>query len=188
VRSRWAEAARGEPLIALGMIMGSHGLHGLLRVKPYNTDSSTLLETPYVVVRSQRDQGTKVFEVASVRPADKGLFVQLAGVDAVEQSKLLHGSELCVPRSTLPALAPGEYYYADLAGLSAVLPSGETIGKVQRVIEYPAASVLSVELPNGVVEVPMREPYLVAVDIGAGHVTIDRLEDLDVQALRRKED
>lgn len=183
-RARWATAAQGEKLIALGMIMGSQGLQGLMRVKPYNADSDTLTTSPLLIVRGKA--GTHVHAVQSVRPADKGMFMQLVDVTSVEHSKTLHGSELCVPRSVLPALEGGAYYHADLEGLQAISASGAAVGVVQRVIEYPAASVLSVEVATGVIEVPMREPYLVSVDVSAGRVVVDHVEDLDVQAPRSK--
>jgi 16S rRNA processing protein RimM len=170
-------AARDEKLIALGIVMGSHGLHGLLRVKPYNAESDTLLTAPRLWLRAKAG-APQAFGVRSVKPADKGLFVQLEGVDSVERSKTLHGSELCVPRSALPALRDGEYYFADLEGLQAVTPGSEVVGTVQRVVEYPAASVLLVVRPEGTIEVPMREPYLHSVDLAGGRVVIDHLEDL----------
>ena len=181
--ARLLEAAKAEPLVALGMVMGSHGLHGELRVKRFNEESDLLVTRPTVIVRHKG--ALQVVDVLAARPADRGLYMQLSGTESIEKAKTMHGAELCILRSELPALNEGEFYYTDLDGLEARLPDGTRVGLVETVHEYPASTVLRVALATGVVEVPMRPPYLVAVNVPAGHVVVDQLDDLEVEAPRR---
>jgi 16S rRNA processing protein RimM len=116
-----------------------------------------------------------------VRPGGKGLLVQLAGVATVEQAAALRGAELCVPRDMLPALEDGEYYFVDLEGLAVTTLDGEPLGIAENVREYPAADVLRVRTSAGVWEVPMREPYLVSVDVPGGSIVVDHLDDLELE-------
>jgi 16S rRNA processing protein RimM len=174
--------APAERLIAVGQIMGAHGVHGDLRIKLHNADSELLYGLPGVHVR--REGQLRWHEIEQVRPGGKGLIVRLSGVETTEQAKALFGGELVARRSALPELPPGEFYHCDLEGLAAVNPAGEPVGTVECVFEYPAADVLRVSSPRGMLEVPMREPYLLAIDLEAGHVLLDQLDDLEPEPPR----
>jgi len=169
--------------ITLGAITGAHGLRGMLRVKPYNPDSDVLL--PLEDIASRADGELRVHRRVEVRVTGKGLLMQFDDVRSVEAATELRGRELCLPRDWLPPLEPGEFYHVDLEGLAAVKPSGEAVGVVERVHDYPAASVLRVRADGGVWEVPMREPYLVDVDLEQGRIVVDGLEDLELEPDRR---
>ena len=56
---------------------------------------------------------------------------------------------MTVPRSTLPPLADGEYYHADLIGLPAVSTDGEPLGECIAVDNFGAGDVLEVRKPDG---------------------------------------
>ena len=58
---------------------------------------------------------------------------------------------------------------------------GTAVGRVENVREYPAADVLRVRASDGLWEVPMREPYLVSVDVPGGRVVVDQLDDLELE-------
>ncbi|HEX4352308.1 MAG TPA: ribosome maturation factor RimM [Polyangiales bacterium] len=166
-------------LIALGAVVGTHGLRGELRVKQHNLDSELLLELGEILLRQAG--AVRLVEIAAARAGAKGLLVKLVGVDSIEAAEPLRGAELCVPRSALPPLEDGEFYHVDLEGLAVETPDGGAVGKVEHVHEYPASEVLRVRTDAGVWEVPMREPYFVSVDLEAGRVVVDRLEDLELE-------
>jgi 16S rRNA processing protein RimM len=165
--------------IVLGYVAGVHGLRGTLRVKQHNADSQLFGALDEVVVRLAG--ATEVRRIKELRSGPKGLLVQLAGVDSIEAAEALRGAELCVPRSLLPELPEGEYYFVDLEGVAVFTPDDVQVGVVERVQEYPAAQVLRVKSEDGVREVPMREPYLVSVDLAGGRIVVDELSDLDVE-------
>ena len=165
--------------IVLGYVAGTHGLHGDVRVKQHNADSDLLFDLTEVSLR--RDDRLQCYEVQSVRAANKGLLVHLVGVDSIEAADALRGAEICVPRSALPELAPGEFYHVDLEGLPAFDAHGNRVGVVERVCDYPASQVVRVRGVDGVWEVPMIDPYLHSVDVAGGKIVVDRLEDLDLE-------
>ncbi len=69
----------------------------------------------------------------------------------------MRGTALTVPRSALPPLAEGEYYYADLIGLPAVSSDGRALGHCVAVENYGAGDVLEIERADGLrFMVPMR--------------------------------
>jgi 16S rRNA processing protein RimM len=165
--------------VALGVVMGTHGLRGDLRVKQYNQDSELLFELAEVAVCQAGQRQMRA--IVGVRPGGKGLLMRLAGIDSVEAAEPLRGAELSVPRSALPPLEDGEFYFVDLEGLSVETSAGTAVGRVENVREYPAADVLRVRAAEGVWEVPMREPYLVSVDVAAGRIVVDQLDDLELE-------
>jgi 16S rRNA processing protein RimM len=165
--------------IALGVVTGTHGLRGGLKVKQYNPDSDLLLDLPEIGLRVGGE--LRIEALAEVRATGKGLLVQLEAVRSIEQAAELRGAELCLPRAWLPPLAPGEFYHVDLEGLPVFTPDGQSVGRAERVQEYPAACVLRVRGAEGVWEVPLREPYLVEVDLAEGRVVVDSLSDLELE-------
>jgi 16S rRNA processing protein RimM len=165
--------------IPLGAVIGTHGLRGTLRVKQFNADSQLLFELQEIALRLEGE--LQFHRLSSVREANKGLLVELADVRSVEAAEALRGAELCLPRALLPDLAEGEFYFVDLEGLPVFAQDGAQVGVVERVQEYPAAQVLRVQVAAGMYEVPMREPYLVEVDVAARRVVVAELDDLELE-------
>jgi 16S rRNA processing protein RimM len=165
--------------VDLGVITGTHGLRGGLRVKQHNPDSELLSKASELGLRAH--DALRVVDVIDVRNTGKGLLMQLADVQSIEAAEALRGAVLCLPRAFLPRLEEGEFYHVDLQGLSVFTADGEPVGEVERVHDYPAAQVLRVRGADGVREVPMREPYLLGVELDQGRVTIDLWHELDVE-------
>jgi len=58
----------------------------------------------------------------------------------------LIGHEISIPRSQLPALPAGQYYWTDLEGLTVVGPEGATLGQVDYIMETGANDVIVVNV------------------------------------------
>ena len=63
---------------------------------------------------------------------------------------------LTVAREELPPLEEGEYYHADLLGLTAVSDTGEALGTVIAIDNYGAGDVIEIERPAVEGEKPKR--------------------------------
>jgi 16S rRNA processing protein RimM len=80
------------------------------------------------------------------------------------------GSELAVPRATLPELADDdEFYVFQLVGLSVEDESGGQLGRVREVLEYPANDVL--ELDSGA-SLPLVEACVRLVDLTGRRIVV----------------
>jgi 16S rRNA processing protein RimM len=77
-----------------------------------------------------------------------GAIARFAEVTDRTAAEKLRGTALTVPRSSLPPLGEGEYYYADLIGLPAVSTSGEALGTCVAVENFGAGDVLEIERPS----------------------------------------
>ena len=128
--------------VTLAVITGAHGVTGEVRLKLFTDDLSGYrsFNGGTLTVRSLRNGIARFAEVPDRNAAER-----------------LRGVELTVPRSALPPLEEGEYYHADLLGLSCVSTKGEALGTVVAIDNFGAGDVIEVERPDAKrFMVPMR--------------------------------
>ena len=137
--------------VTLAIITGAHGVTGEVRLKLFS-DSTDSLKAYKSFIAEGRPLTLK-----SIRPGNKGAIARFAEIPDRNVAEALRGTELTVPRSALPDLEEGEYYHADLLGLSCVSTTGEELGTVVAVENFGAGDILEIERPNGKrFMVPMR--------------------------------
>ena len=135
-------AASGERRIALAAIAGAHGVKGELRLKLFSDSVESLSRHRRLVV------GGVERRLLFVRDT-KNPVARFEGVDDRSAAESLRGALIEVDRSALPPLEDGEYYHADLIGLSAVDGDGRKVGIVTAVENYGAGDLLEIELEGG---------------------------------------
>jgi len=79
------------------------------------------------------------------------------------------GTELAVPRKSLPRLPEDEYYVFELRGLAVEEEGGRFLGRVADVVDYPANDVL--ELDSGLY-LPLVEACVRSVDVQGGRIVV----------------
>ncbi len=127
----------------LAAITGAHGIGGEVKLKLFadDFDNYKTFNDGALTLRSLRGNIARFAEVADRTAAEA-----------------LRGTTLTVPRSALPALDEGEYYYADLLGLPAFCDDGMALGTVVAVENFGAGDVIEIERPTGKrFMVPMNE-------------------------------
>lgn len=137
--------------VTLAVITGAHGVTGEVRLKLFGEGVESL--------RRFRAFNDSRLTLSKLRDDGKGgAIARFAEVTDRNAAEALRGNELNVPRSVLPSLGEGEYYHADLVGLSAVSETGAPLGKVVAVENYGAGDILDIERPDGKrFMVPMNE-------------------------------
>ncbi|MEX1361624.1 MAG: ribosome maturation factor RimM [Nannocystaceae bacterium] len=110
----------GEPPLELGVVIGAHGIAGVLRILLHAPDSDAL--QPGRTVALVRD-GARVTEltveaVAPVPGKPNRRRLTAAGLRDRDEAEALRGCELWMSRDELPPLADDEYYLADAIGLA----------------------------------------------------------------------
>jgi 16S rRNA processing protein RimM len=134
--------------VTLAVIIGAHGVTGEVRLKLFTEDLSLYPEL---------NAGGRALTLKSVRPGPNGTVARFAEVADRNAAEALRGTELTVPRASLPPLGEGEYYHADLIDLPCISTSGEALGKVVLVENFGAGDVIEIERPDGRrFMVPMR--------------------------------
>ena len=166
----------------MGHIFRAHGVRGEVKVWPETDDPERFraLATLYlgtepalarpIAVESVRFQQTRRGTV---------VVLKLEGVETREAADALKSSSVFAGSEDLPSLAEGEFFFDDLIGLTVKDEAGAVLGRVKDVLDMPAHEVLLVAREGGAeAMVPAVAPFLVDVDVKAGHVVIRPIEGL----------
>lgn len=151
--------------IALAAIAGAHGIHGELRLKLFTGSADNLTQHTTVFV------GGREARLISVKNNGKIAIARLAGVDDRSAAEALRGSLVEVDRAALPPLDEGEYYHADLIGMTCVSLEGAPLGSVVAVENFGAGDLLEVEDGEGRrALIPFRQGI---ADLADGRIVLD---------------
>jgi 16S rRNA processing protein RimM len=112
-------------------------------------------------------------QVAEGQRHGKGVIARLAGCEDRDQAMLLMGTEIGIRRDQLPAPEPGEYYWSDLQGLEVVTEKGDSLGRVDHLIETGANDVLVVKGDRERLIPFVMQQVVTRVDLGAGTIQVD---------------
>jgi len=167
-------SGKSDELRRIGVIARAHGIRGEVRVRTDEPASPALLSARQVHVR--RDEKTETRDIASARAAGDAVLVMFEGIADRTEAEKLAGSEVLVPRSSLPKTEDGEFYAADLIGLVAVSPEGVALGKVVGLYDAGAVPVLEVEGERRY-EVPLVEVFVKRIDLSAGQIVLEPPEE-----------
>jgi 16S rRNA processing protein RimM len=177
-------AEKGQPdMVALGKIVGAHGIRGEIKVISYSGSLGALEGKGRVFVRQtggvfkQRDV-LKEWRLLSVQPYKAGFLLVLKGIDDRDGARGLAGAELMLPREELPALDEDEYYWYELVGLEVVTPQGERLGQVGEIMATGAADVLVIRGEGGEFLVPATPEVVKSVALSEGRMVIEPPEGL----------
>lgn len=124
--------------VTLAVVIGAHGVTGEVRLKVFAEDL-----TPY------KSFNNGALTLKSARHGSNGTIARFAEIADRNAAEAMRGTELTVPRASLPPLADGEYYHADLLGLPVMTSEGEAVGSVVLIDNFGASDVLEIERPDG---------------------------------------
>ena len=174
-----------ERLIALGEIVGTHGVRGLVRFQSYGRVASALPTDRPVYLTARPAPGSQpeprdahAITVETVHPHGKVSLLRIAGVDDLDAATGLVGRAVALPEHELPDPDPGEYYVYQLAGLDVVTIDGAAIGTIESSFSNGANEVLVVR--NGGREhlIPLIADVVRAVELDAHRVVIQPIAGL----------
>ena len=155
--------------LAVGRVVGTHGLDGELRVQLLTDNPEHLLDAEQLLVGDARTPYT----VDSIRFHKGMALIAFDEVADVDEAETMRGNVLRISGADLPPLADNEYYLYQVVGIEARTESGEVIGTVSDVIETGANNVFVVtpagggkellfpSIPEVVIDLHPAEGYLV---------------------------
>ena len=126
----------------VGVIISTHGLRGEVKVFPTTDDPSRFLDLEEVILVSGKGEQQKKFR--SVKFFKKFVILGFEGWDRIEDVERLRGTSLVIDRKDAIPLEEGEFYVADLIGLSVRTEEGRVIGRLREVIETGSNDVYAV--------------------------------------------
>ena len=172
-------------LVALGEIVGTHGVRGLLRFHPYGSTSSLPPVGRPLYLTARPSPGTdpdpseaRPIVLTAARPHGNLVLLNLENVDDMDAAAALVGSALAVLETDLPATDPGEFYVYQLEGLDVVTSDGERLGTIDRSFSTGASEVLVVQGEGREYLIPMIADVVQSIDVAGGRVVIDPIPGL----------
>lgn len=156
--------------LLLGVVIGAQGVRGEVKVKTFTGEPEALGDYGPL----QDASATRKFQLKVLR-LSKGdvVIARIKGVEDRNAAEALKGTELYIQRSALPQAGEGEFYFADLVGLTAMM-SGRVLGSVTAVHNYGAGDMLEVKTDSGrSAMVPFTDDAVPEVDLAAGTVTVE---------------
>lgn len=163
--------------ICVGVIAGSFGVQGEVRLKSFCTEPTDIAAYGPLFT----EDGKTSFKITLTRPVAGGLGARLSGVATKEQADALRGTDLYVDKAKLPSLPDDEFYHADLIGLAAYDTGGQELGRIHAVHNHGAGDLLEITGPG--LKTSLLLPFTLAVvptvDLTARRVILNLPEGLD---------
>jgi 16S rRNA processing protein RimM len=165
--------------MAVGQIVGAHGLYGELKVEAYSDFPDRF--APGVTLFLGED--LEPVQVTSMRPHKSNLLVRLEEVGDRNEAEDVRGLWFYVPEAEAAALEEGQYWIHDIIGLQVVTVDGVQIGKITDVMATGANDVYVVHPPTAInqgrdVLLPAIADVVERVDLEKGVMVIRLLEGL----------
>ena len=156
--------------IQIGRIAGVFGIKGWLKVESFTDPIEGILD--YGEWHLDRPGLAGIWRVREGRRHGRQVVASLETIEDRNAAQRLVGARIAVDRAQLPALAPREYYRADLIGLRVVNAQGLELGRVVHFIDGPAHTWMVV---RGEREhwLPATPQQLRRVDLARGEVRVD---------------
>ena len=161
-----------QELIHVGAIVNAHGIRGEVKLNPVGFDPEFLAEFDRFNI------GGKETEVRSSRVHKSVLLLTLPGVEDMDAALALKGKSVCIYAEDVE-LPEGEYFDVELEGCTVVDDAtGEALGKLTRVLHYPAHKVYEVKGEREYLIPAVPQVFIAAVDIDAGVVRVHMMKGL----------
>jgi 16S rRNA processing protein RimM len=166
--------------VGMGNISGTYGVRGWVKVFSYTVPREQILRYKHWHVAAAGaleaddievpEQGTAL---EAGRRHGNGIVAKLAGIEDRDAAAALIGSEIFVPRKLLPDTEPGQYYWADLAGLAVHDSRGRRLGIVDHLIETGVHDVLVLDGGANKLIPFVPGQVILDVDLKRGVITAD---------------
>ncbi len=128
--------------VVVGKVAGVFGVRGWIKVISYTEPRDRILTySPWTLEHGGRRETRNVI---GGRGHGTGIVAELEGCTDRDVAAALNGAVISVDRARLPPVNAGEYYWADLVGLSVVTTAGVELGQVTELFETGANDVLVV--------------------------------------------
>ena len=158
--------------IPVGQIVNAHGIKGEVKLNPLGFDPEFLADFDVIYI------GGKRTEVKSARVHKSVVLLTLPGVNDMDAALALKGKTVTICRDDVE-VPEGYYFDEEIEGLTVIdCESGETIGKVRRVLSYPAHKIYEVKGEREYLIPAVPGVFIESVDLDAEVVRVHLMKGL----------
>ena len=155
--------------LCIGQFTGAHGVRGLVKLRSFTEIPEAIFDyAPLLSV-----DGKRTYKITP-KSADKDHFIiAVEGIADRDAANELRGDKIYIPRDVLPPPSKGEYYDADLIGLSVFDADGKEYGKTLALHDHGAGAFLEIgHTPKDSFMLPFKDAFVPEVDLEAGKLLI----------------
>lgn len=161
-----------DELMAVGVVAGTHGLRGDLKLRPLPTAAPALPRLREVYLRGA-DGSLALHRIVQSKPHKQHLLVRLAGLESLDAVQPLVGQTALARCRDLPALPPDRHYWHELDGLAVVDVRRGPLGRVVGLFATGAHDILTVDGESGEILIPFIPQFVLKTDLAAGALQVD---------------
>ncbi len=154
---------QSKDLLEVGVVVGTHGLKGDLKIRPLPTGDLALPGARTVYLRDSEGRPVR-HEAVRSSPHKQNILLRLAGLENLAAVEHLIGASVLMSQTDLPKLADDQFYWSDLEGMIVFDRQAGEIGRVVGMFSTPAHDILEIEGFSGEILAPAVEPFLVRLD------------------------
>lgn len=167
-------------IFRVGVITGTHGIRGDVKVRPTTEDPQRFKKLKDVLLGDDESKKALIpLTVTGVRFFKNIVILSFKEFNNINDVEGFKGQALYVTRENAIPLEEGEYYVKDMIGLRVVTDEGETLGTLKDIIETGANDVYQISMEGRKdLLVPMIPECSRGVDLEAGTLTVHLLPGL----------
>jgi 16S rRNA processing protein RimM len=165
-----------EPVVPLGEIVTTHGLHGWLKLNLFNLNTTALSGGVEVILEKAGARSIRRLEASRLQ--GHRFLIKLNDVDSIEQAMQFVGSTLLVGEKDLESLAPGQYYHYQVIGFEVFAATGERLGTISSTLSTPAGELYVVQGTDKEHLIPAVKEFIDKVDFSTRKMIINPPEGL----------
>ncbi|MCL2083580.1 MAG: ribosome maturation factor RimM [Oscillospiraceae bacterium] len=158
-------------LIEAGKIVGTHGVHGEVKIEPWCDEPDFLLRFSDVYINK------KPYKVTNSRVHKTLVILKLDNIETPQDAQALRGMELSIDREGI-SLPEGRYFVQDLIGLSVINHDGARVGVLYEVMTMSAHDVYRVQGDDGEHYIPVVPEFVKEIDIDSGIIHVKLIEGM----------
>ena len=178
------EPAWPEDAVEVARIVGAWGVKGALRVQPFSGDPQALFSSRRWFIAPADGPVPKplpagmprMLRIAGAREQGDSVVATVHDLDDRDVAQALAGARVFVSRASFPTPADDEYYWVDLIGLEVFNRQGESLGRVEGLVETGPHCVLRLESRDASGQnrmVPFVAAYVDRVDLQGRRIDVD---------------
>lgn len=156
----------------VGLLAGTHGLRGDLKLRPLPTGEYALKAGLEVLLENETGELTNR-QLTRCTPHKQFLLVRFDGIHDLETASPLVGQRVLVRCDQLPELDEGRYFWSELEGLGVIDQRRGLLGRVEEMFTTPAHDILVVRGVHGEVLIPAIPPFVVQIQPEKGQLLVD---------------
>jgi 16S rRNA processing protein RimM len=169
------QASSGS-LLLVGMVIGPHGLGGLLRIWAYAGSAASFLDAGSVFLRSVSGE-IQEYTVTDIRPHKKAFLMKLKGLRSIDEAAEYKGADIFISKEAV-GRSDEEYFWYELLGLKVYLDTGQYVGTISQIISTKAHDIYVVKEGDKEVCIPAIYEVVREIDVANKKMVISALEGL----------